>query len=122
MPMSAKFLVVLSLAFSLPARAEIPVYAVDADLAVAIELADLKAERGAQAINRCMAYFANEGTCNRVNDGTGRWQCRAAYSKHRGSCAKGRQTIQSIISDTIENLNQLCGNGREAACAAAAGG
>lgn len=105
---------------SMPVRAEIPVWDIDADLAVAVAKANLLAAKGAVAVNRCMAYYASPDQCTKTQDGTGRWQCRAAYSKYKKGC-KGHD-VHTEVREAVENIKALCSEGRESACAAAVSG
>lgn len=98
---------------------------VDKDIGVAMQKANLAALKYAQSQGGCMGKgygFAKEKDCRRAKDGV-QGVCKAEYSHNRGSCPKYRgQTLKDQIDQTIDTLNKLCSNGREAACAAAVGG
>lgn len=98
-------------------------YGVDEDLAVAVEKANLLAGKEAQRRGTCMGKskgFANPNECTKHQDGKN-WVCAAEYSHQRGSC-RGAATFKEAIDSAIETLDKLCSKGREAACAAVAGG
>lgn len=103
--------------------AEGAAYGVSEDMEVAVEKANLLAGKEAERRNTCMAKrngFANPAECTKVDSGR-LWSCVARYSLHRGSC-RAAPTFTDAIRDASDALDKLCSNGREAACAAAAGG
>ena len=110
-------------AFSGLALAGGMVEGVDSDIGVAMQKANIGALKYAQSQGTCMGKgygFAKEKDCHKSQDGK-QWVCQAEYSEHKGSCPKNRDaTLKQQIDSAIDTLNNLCSDGREGACAAAA--